>query len=110
PESTDAETIAHRIDRPVAEVTAAITHLTELALLIPDDGRTIVPGAVAEVLRGWPGEGLPSLEQLIHGSPPAALEPVGRADRASADRVASERALTAVTAAGGLGGASRAEP
>jgi hypothetical protein len=110
PESTDAETIAHRIDRPVAEVAAAITHLTELALLIPDDGRTIVPGAVAEVLRGWPDDGLPSLEQLIHGNPPAALEPVGRADRASADRVASERAFTAVTAVGELVGAIEREP
>ena len=110
PAAPDATTVAQRLARPPAEVDAAVNRLTELALLIPDDARVVVPDAVAEVLRGWPAEGLPSLEQLAHGTPPAALEPVGGADRASADRVASERAFSAVTAVGELVGVVEREP
>ncbi|MGN6272040.1 MAG: helicase-associated domain-containing protein [Protaetiibacter sp.] len=98
------------LGRPSPDGEAAVARLTELALLIADDTGTVVPDAVAEVLRGWPGEGLPSLEQLIHETPPAGLEALGSADRASADRVASERAFTAVTAVGELVGTLEREP
>jgi hypothetical protein len=98
------------LGHPSGDSAAAETRLAELALVIPDDSGMGVPDAVAEVLRGWPAEGLPSLEQLIHDTPPAGLEALGSADRASADRVASERAFTAVTAVGELVGALEREP
>jgi len=110
PEAPDAAAVAQRLARPEAEVAAAVEKLTALALLIRDEHRLVPPDAVAEVLRGWPDADLPSPEQLIHDTPPAALEPVDGADRASADRVASERAFGAVTAVGELVGSLEREP
>lgn len=110
PEDPDAEAVARRLQRPASELSGALEKLTSLALLLSDGGRLTVPGGVAEVLRGWEGTGLPSLTRLIDDTPPAGLEPVGSSDRASADRIASERAFTATTAVGELVAALEREP
>jgi hypothetical protein len=110
PAAPDAAAVTTRLERPEAELQPVVDRLTGLGLLIAGDGRVVVPDTVQHVLRGWPAQGLPSLEDLIDEPAPATLEPVAGADRASADRVASERAFTTVTAVGELVGSLQREP
>ncbi len=109
-EAPDAEAVARRLHRPVSELSAALERLTSLALLLIDDTRLAVPEGVADVLRGWEAAGLPSLTQLLDEPAPAGLEPVGSSDRATADRIASERAFTTAIAVGELVTALEREP
>ena len=105
----ELEAVAARMRRPAAELRPVVGSLVALALLV-DDGRITVPDAVAEVLRGWPAEGLPSPAELIDEAPPAALEALDRDDRAAADRLAGERAFATVVAVGELVSSLEREP
>ncbi len=59
------------------------------ALLLESDGMLTVPAPVARALAA----GFPPLSELIAERPPTTLAPVGSADPALAERVASERAF-----------------
>lgn len=110
PAAPDAAAVAARMARPESELAPVVERLVGLALLRSDDGRLVVPDTVEEVLRGWPARSLPSPEQLLDETPPMTLVPVGGADRASADRAASERAFATVTAVGELVESLEREP
>jgi hypothetical protein len=98
----DAEAIAARLEMPPAEVSALLDVLVGTGLVDDTDGRYTPWGPVTETLRGWPARGLPSVDALLDSAAPAALEPVGAADLATADRGAADRAFAAVTAVGEL--------
>lgn len=109
-EAPDAASVSAETGHPRVEVERTAAQLAALALLLIDEGRMVVPDAVARVLRSWPEQQLPSPEQLVHGTPPAALETVTSDVRAKADRVSGERAFAAVTAVGELVQALESEP
>ncbi len=109
-DAADAAAIAARLDVPAAQLAPLLDNLVGAGLLDDTDGRYAPWGPVMQVLRGWPALGLPSVDELLHTSPPAALEPVGDADVATADRGAADRAFAAVTAIGELVGTLDREP
>ena len=100
--AVDAGAIAGRIGLPVSDLAAPLEVLVRSGLIDDADGLVVPWGPVAEVLRGWPARGLPSIDELLDTARPAALEPVGAADLASADRGAADRAFASVTAVGEL--------
>ncbi|MCU1545817.1 MAG: hypothetical protein JWP30_917 [Homoserinimonas sp.] len=74
-------------------------HLPHSLLLVQVDGDTVTAyDCVSEQLRSWPTVGLPSLENLLSGDAPAALEPVPDVELRFIDRLASERAFTSTNA------------
>lgn len=106
--STDA--IARRVGVAPADIEAPVELLARVGLGDADAGRFAPWSPVTEVLQGWPARSLPSIDELLDQAPPAALEPVGAADRAAADRGAADRAFAAVTAIGELVGTLDREP
>lgn len=66
--------------------------------------------AVRERLTAWPHEGLPSVQQLLTETPPAALAAVPAIDRRATDQLASERAFQSVTSFAELYGELEREP
>lgn len=80
--SDDVDEVRERADRGVA-----------LGLLGSESGRYAPWDAVVEQLRSWPSFGLPDADELIWTPPPAALVPVGDANRTAVDRAAGERAF-----------------
>jgi hypothetical protein len=73
----------------------------EMAGLLGVEANRLAPwDAVVEQLNAWPAFGLPSRDDLVNGTPPAALEPVSESDARFVDRGAGDRAfgtLSAVT-------------
>lgn len=92
------DAIAERLRRPA-----------ELMLAETANGVTSVYDVVREVLAGWPERGLPSPAELAASAPPAAAAAPG-AERERTDRLASERAFTAVMAVTELLSELSAEP
>ncbi|MBI5160916.1 MAG: helicase-associated domain-containing protein [Micrococcales bacterium] len=80
--SVDKDELRRRADTAVSE-----------GLLGEESGRYAPWDAVSEQLASWPSFGLPSMQDLIWTSPPAALVPVGEADRTAIDRFAGEQAF-----------------
>ena len=104
------DAVADRLGRPAAELAPVVELLVGLALLAEDDARLTTRAPVAEVLRAWPEQDLPSPEQLLDQPAPAALEPLDGEARERADRVAGEQAFGTVTAIGELVTALEREP
>jgi len=98
----DAAAVAARIGAPEPDVEATLALLAQKGLVDDTDGRFAPWAPVTDALRGWPARGLPSVDDLLDSAAPAALEPVGAADLATADRGAADRAFAAVTAVGEL--------
>jgi hypothetical protein len=82
----------------VESVTARIALAVELLILEQQSGHYAAYDSVRDQLAAWPSIDLPSVAELIAGSPPAALEPVADVDRRFIDRLAAERAFAATTA------------
>ena len=80
-----------------AEVDARASAAVELLLVESEMGRYAAFDSVSEQLRSWPAFGLPGLDELASGPPPAALEPVSETEGRFIDRVASERAFASTT-------------
>jgi len=110
PHGPAPDAVAARLGRPPAELAPVVELLVGLGLLARDDAHLTTRAPVAEVLRAWPEHELPSPEQLLDEPAPAALEPLDRAARERADRVAGEQAFGAVTAVGELVTALEREP
>lgn len=106
----DADAIAGRLGVSAADAAEALDLLVHDGLIDDTGGRYLPWAPVMEALRGWPARGLPSIEDLLDSSAPAALEPVAAADRVAADRGAADRAFAAVTAVGELIGTLDREP
>lgn len=98
----DAEAIAARLGQPRDDVAAHLAVLVGAGLVDDTDGVHTPWAPVTATLRVWPDRGLPSIGELLDSDAPAALEPVGAADLATADRGAADRAFAAVTAMGEL--------
>lgn len=105
--ATPGPTIAELADRltvlagaPVAEadVAARAAELHRLMLACVSDGRLAPYDAVSAQLRRWSAEGLPSATELAATPQPAPLPPASQNDIRFADRLATERAFTAVSA------------
>ncbi|PJJ73009.1 XPB/Ssl2-like helicase family protein [Diaminobutyricimonas aerilata] len=118
-----------RLDRPTLAVLAAasagtlddiddptqrLQRLHGLALLDaePEAPATapLVYDSVNEQLDSWPSLGLPSRDDLISGSAPAALESVSTTDRRFIDRAAADHAFGATTAVAELLAALELQP
>ncbi|HEY4225803.1 MAG TPA: helicase-associated domain-containing protein [Pseudolysinimonas sp.] len=95
---------------PAWEVSERIA-TAELAGLLGVEANRVAPwDAVTEQLAAWPAFGLPSRDELVNGTPPAALEPVSESDARFVDRGAGDRAFGTLTAVTELLVALRAEP
>ncbi|TFB48903.1 helicase-associated domain-containing protein [Cryobacterium tagatosivorans] len=81
-----------------ADVAARAAELDRLMLARLADGRLAPYEAVSAQLRRWPAQGLPSATELAATPPPAPLPAASENDIRFADRLATERAFTAVSA------------
>lgn len=80
-------------------VAAALDETAALLLAEPaEDASFAVYDAVTAQLDGWPGQRLPSTDELLQTPPPPALAPVPDTERRFTDRLAAERAFEAVAA------------
>ncbi|MFP3466074.1 helicase-associated domain-containing protein [Leifsonia sp. SIMBA_070] len=83
-------------------VAAALDDLSALLLIEVDEDAPVptygVYDAVVTQLDAWPGQGLPSADDLLSTPPPPALAPVPDTERRFTDRLAAERAFEAVAA------------
>src|SRR4051794_20127751 len=80
-------------------VAAALDETAALLLAEPaEDAAFGIYEAVTAQLDGWPAQGLPSTDELLHTPPPPALAPVPDTERRFTDRLAAERAFEAVAA------------
>lgn len=89
------------------------SHLAEaraLGLLLERDGLLSVPPPVIRHLEAWPERGMPSLAELASQPAPATLSPVGMADPALRDRVASERAFATTSSVAELVASLQTDP
>lgn len=105
-----AADIAALLQVSLADVGTAARLLSSLALVDDADARVAPWDAVTNALSLWHRRDLPSIDELLDTSPPAALDPVADADRATADRGAADRAFGVVTAIGELVGMLDREP
>ena len=89
--------LAVRVGVPADAVAERLQLVADLGLVDVHEDGVEAWDAVAERLRAWPAEGLPSLDQLLDVPAPPALDPVAVDDRRITDRGASERAFATVT-------------
>ncbi|WP_157157031.1 helicase-associated domain-containing protein [Diaminobutyricimonas sp. LJ205] len=82
---------------PLDDLTERLAAAVKLQLLDEDAGRYLVWEPVTEQLHGWPEDGLPSTDDLIKVTPPAALDAVADVDRDATDRAAADRAFATIT-------------
>jgi hypothetical protein len=83
--------------RDVADIAARADRLADLMLLVRVDDTVRPYPAVAARLRAWPAEGLPSAAGLAGTPAPTALAPLSGADGRFTERLATERAFSAVS-------------
>ncbi|POH68666.1 MULTISPECIES: helicase-associated domain-containing protein [Cryobacterium] len=79
------------------DISARVDRLDELMLLVRTDDTVRPYAAVAERLRSWPEEGLPSAAELAGVPAPTPLAPLSATDSRFTERLAAERAFTAVS-------------
>ena len=79
------------------DISARVDRLDELMLLVRTDDTVRPYDAVVERLRAWPEEGLPSAADLAGVPAPTPLAPLSATDSRFTERLAAERAVTAVS-------------
>jgi hypothetical protein len=102
--------LAAALHVPAWEISERIA-TAELAGLLGVEANRVAPwDAVVDQLNAWPAFGLPSRDELVNSTPPAALEPVSESDARFVDRGAGDRAFGTLTAVTELLLALREEP
>src|SRR5690554_6585597 len=89
--------IASALNTPAPDLSRRLARADTLLLAELTDDTALVYDVVTEQLRSWPVFGLPSREELTgdsDGHPPA---PVADSERHAIDRLATERAFSAIT-------------
>lgn len=81
-----------------AAVAARVDRLAELMLLATNDDLVRPYPAVTAILRAWPDRGLPGSAELAGVPAPAPLAPLPATDDRFTERLAAERAFSAVSA------------
>ena len=103
-------TSGERVDEADAGMAEHLETLAGRALIEETESGWIPYEAVSERLAAWPHEGLPSAQQLLSETPPAALAAVDTDARPATDQLASERAFQSVTAFAEMFGELEREP
>jgi hypothetical protein len=102
--------LAAALHVPAWEISERIA-TAELAGLLGVEANRVAPwDAVVDQLNAWPAFGLPTRDELVNSTPPAALEPVSESDARFVDRGAGDRAFGTLTAVTELLLALREEP
>ena len=79
------------------DITARVDRLAELMLLVRVDDDVRPYPAVVAILRAWPEQGLPSAAELAGVPAPTPLAPLSATDGRFTERLAAERAFSAVS-------------